>query len=120
MLLRDTSSNMPCQVEGRKFTHPWQPTNRNGWHSVCVSVARHHIKACYNVPAEDHIKLMASGLLITTSRLIGRQPSICSLLVSDQRSYGTSASASGWLPCGADSSVLSHGLLQQLQQHLSP
>ena len=25
--------------EGRKFTHPWQPTRRNGWNSVCLSSA---------------------------------------------------------------------------------
>ena len=25
--------------EGRKFTHPWQPTRLNGWNSVCLSSA---------------------------------------------------------------------------------
>ena len=38
--------------EGRKCTHPWQPTRLNGWNRVCLSSAR-HVKASNDVPA-DH------------------------------------------------------------------
>ena len=40
-------------LEGRKFTHPRQPTRLNEWNSVCLSSACHHIKASNDVPA-DH------------------------------------------------------------------
>ena len=51
--------NMPCtQVlvmlkEGKKFNHPGQPTKLKGWSSVCATIARHHIKASYDVPADQ-------------------------------------------------------------------
>ena len=41
--------------EGGKFTHPWQPTKLNSWNSVCLSMARHHIKAYYDVPGDQHV-----------------------------------------------------------------
>lgn len=44
-------------LEGRKFTHPWQPTKLNGWRIVCVSVSRHHIKAGNDVPADQWLVL---------------------------------------------------------------
>ena len=31
--------DMPLRKEGRKFTHPWQPTRLHGWNSVCLSSA---------------------------------------------------------------------------------
>ena len=37
--------------EGRKFTHPWQPTRLNGWNSVYLSSARHSMEASNDVPA---------------------------------------------------------------------
>ena len=39
--------------EGRKFTHPWQPTRLNGWNKVCPSSAGHSINAGNDVSA-DH------------------------------------------------------------------
>ena len=44
-------------LEGRKFTHPWQPTKLNGWNSVCVAVAPHCVEASYNVPADQWLVL---------------------------------------------------------------
>ena len=48
-------SYLTCLKEGRRFTHAWQPTKLNGWKSVCVLVARHHIKASYDVPADQRL-----------------------------------------------------------------
>ena len=56
-----------AQKEGRKFTHPWQPTKLNGWTSVCVSVARHCVKASYIVPDQRCIHRSAGAEELASS-----------------------------------------------------
>ena len=42
--------------EGRKFTHPWQPTRLNGWNSVCASIQPSWLPSMSNFPSFLPIK----------------------------------------------------------------